>query len=212
MKISKYKNNICINFEYNPMIVEVVKRFNNRKFDLNTKEWIVPLSQVKEVLETLIPLGFTTDIETRDEYDKVMKHKLKIKRISEGNFKESEIEAIQKTNLPLFNFQKIGTGFLCATKSALLGDEPGCGKSIQALASTIINESNKNLIVCPSTLKLNWKDEILKWVPSAKIFIVTGSKKQRDEIYKKAQEETEMYFLIINYELLLRDCDELKKF
>lgn len=206
MKISKYKNSICISFEYNPMIVEIVKRFNNRRYDLNTKEWIVPMSQIKEVLETLIPLGFTTDIDARNEYDEKMKHKLKIKRITEGNFKESEIEAIQKTKLPLLNFQKIGTGFLCVTKSALLGDEPGCGKSIQTLATMEIENAKKSLIICPGSLKLSWKDEISKWFQNKKIVIIQGDKKNRIKQWKETAD-----IFVMNYELLLKDIDEIKK-
>jgi len=212
MQISKENKNLIISFDYNPSLIEVIKRFDSRKFNPDTKEWSVPFIHVKKVLETLIPLGFSARQDVRNGYDGAIKYKHKIERILAGNFKDSEKELFKKTNLPLFDFQKIGTGFLCATGSSLLGDEPGLGKSIQSIATMMINRSRKNLIVCPSTLKLNWQDEIFKWVPTAKIFVVTGSKKQRDEIYKKAQEETEMYFLIINYELLLRDCDELKKF
>jgi len=85
-----------------------------------------------------------------------------------NELKPSEQEVLKNTNLPLFNFQKIGVGFLCVAKSALLGDEPGCGKSIQTLAFTIINKLNKVLILCPATLKLNWYDEIKKWLTSCK--------------------------------------------
>ncbi len=212
MQISKKGDSLIIQFDYDPALVEIVKKFDSRKFDVKTKEWTVPIIHTKKVLETLIPLGFSARQDVRDRYDQAIKHNQKIKRILASEFNDSEKEAILKTKLPLFNFQKIGTGFLCVTKSALLGDEPGLGKSIQAIATMLINQTRKNLIICPSTLKRNWMDELKKWIPDAKIYLVEGSKKQRDEIYKKAQEETGAYYLIINYELLLRDCEELKKF
>lgn len=212
MQISKKDNNLIISFEYNPALVAIVRQFDNRKFDAKTKKWSVPDVHIKTVLETLIPLGFSARREVLDEYNKALKQKRKIKRILANEFNSAEELIFKDLNLPLFDFQKIGVGFLCVTKSALLGDEPGLGKSIQAIATMLINQSRKNLIVCPSTLKLNWRDEIFKWIPTAKIFVVTGSKKQRDEIYEKALEETEMYYVIINYELLLRDIEILKEF
>lgn len=212
MLVSREKENLIITFEYNPVIIEIVKQFDSRKYNSTNKEWIVPIVHVKKVLDTLIPLGFSAKQDVRDEYDRVMKHKEKVERILASDFADNEKEAIEKTGLPLFNFQKIGTAFLCTTKSALLADEPGLGKSIQSLAVTIINNSIKNLIVCPSTLKLNWSDEILKWIPDSIIFVVSGSKKQRNEIYEKAKKETKRFYLIINYELLLRDVNILREF
>ena len=49
----------------------------------------------------------------------------------------------------------------------LLADQPGLGKSIQFLG--IINQDpnmlqTKSLIVCPATLKLNWRNETRRWL------------------------------------------------
>jgi len=208
MQISKEKEkeNLIIQFDYNPILVEVVKRFDSRKFNTKTKEWSVPIIQVKKVLETLIPLGFSARQDVRDEYAKAIKHKRKIERILESRFKDCEEEEFKKIDLPLFDFQKIGVGFLLVTRSSLLGDEPGCGKSLQALATTIIKKAEKVLIVCPSTLKLNWLDEINKWLKGKKCTVIGGDKKIRK---KQWAEKSDFY--IMNYELLLRDIEEIKK-
>jgi len=131
MQILMKNENLIISFDYNPSLIEVIKRFDSRKFNPNTKEWTVPIIHTKKVLETLIPLGFSVHQDVNDEYNRTIKHKQKIERILASDFKESENEAFEKTNLPLFNFQKIGAGFLCVTNSALLADEPGLGKTIQ---------------------------------------------------------------------------------
>lgn len=206
MQISKNGENLIISFDYNPALIEIVKQFDSRKFNSDTREWIVPSIHVKNVLETLIPLGFSARQDVRDEYDKVVKHKQKIERILASDFKDSEKEALEKTTLPLYNFQKIGTGFLSVTKSSLLADEPGLGKTMQVLATTIIGDAKKVLVICPSTLKLSWQDEINKWLKNKKITIITGEKKNR---IKQWTEESDYH--IMNYELLLRDIEEIKK-
>ena len=47
----------------------------------------------------------------------------------------------------------------------LIGDEMGVGKTIQALAlAAIYQQSWPLLIICPSSLKYTWQDEILNWL------------------------------------------------
>ena len=206
MLIKKEKNNLILSFEYNPALIEVIKLFDNRKYISKDKVWSVPIIHIKKTLETLIPLGFSSTQEVLYEYNKFLIREKTIDRILASDFKESEKKLLNEVNLPLFPFQKIGVGFLCATKSSLLGDEPGLGKSIQALSVTRINKANKVLIICPSTLKLNWYDEILKWFPNEKVTVITGTKIQREKLW-----EYDSRYIIMNYELLLKDIETIKK-
>lgn len=62
-------------------------------------------------------------------------------------------------------FQKAGIAFAIASDATLLGDEMGLGKTIQALG--VINSVpaiNRILILCPSSLKLNWQIEARRWL------------------------------------------------
>lgn len=212
MTIDIENKKLIIIFQYNPIFIEIIKAFPDRKFIKNNKNWSVPIIHVKTVLDTLLPLNFiATDI-VQNEYIKDAKYRQKIDKIKNGELKTSELLLLTQTNLPLYDYQKIGAGFLCIVGSGLLGDAPGTGKSITSLAATLINKSKKNLIVCPSSMKRQWQDEICKWIPSCKIYLVKGSKQQREESYEKAQQETEMFFLIINYELIRIDVEKLQKF
>jgi SWI/SNF-related matrix-associated actin-dependent regulator 1 of chromatin subfamily A len=54
----------------------------------------------------------------------------------------------------------------------LLGDEMGVGKTIQALAvASIYIDDWPLLIISPKSLKLAWKEEILKWLPEMAAYI-----------------------------------------
>lgn len=207
MKIKEKNNFISISFNYDAALVAIVGGMRSRKFSSKSKEWIIPKSNVSEVVETLEPLGFEIDEKIKKLYIKEKHKKQKIQNILNFEFNKKEKEKLESLNLPLFNFQKIGTGFLCVAKSALLGDEPGLGKSIQSISCTYIKNAKKVLILCPGTLKLNWSEEIKKWFPNKKITVISGNKKERE---KKWTEEDSNY-IIINYELLIRDIKEIKK-
>lgn len=102
----------------------------------------------------------------------------------------------------LFPHQRAGVAFLSTARRALLADEPGLGKTAQAIrALKKLNESGSEslpaLIVCPNTLKKNWKREFAKWWPEARVQIIRGSAGQR-----RKQFETEADVYVINWESL----------
>ena len=68
----------------------------------------------------------------------------------------------------LYNFQKEGIKFGLERKGRiLLADEMGVGKTVQALGIALsYKEEWPILIICPSSLKFVWRDEILKWIPN----------------------------------------------
>lgn len=103
----------------------------------------------------------------------------------------------------LFPHQRAGVAFLSTAKRALLADEPGLGKTAQAIrALKALHDKGEDvfpiLVVCPNTLKKNWAREFQKWWPDSVVTqIIKGSAVQR----KKQFEEPAQVF-IINWESL----------
>lgn len=66
----------------------------------------------------------------------------------------------------LMQFQWHGVHFaLKRGGRCLIGDDMGLGKTIQAIAIARVYMSDwPLLIVCPSSLRLNWKEELLRWL------------------------------------------------
>ena len=95
----------------------------------------------------------------------------------------------------------------------ILADDMGLGKTIQLLA--VIQsylEENENpkpsIVVCPSSLSLNWKNEINKFTPEIKTLIIHGNAEERKEQIDRIKE----YNLVItSYDLLKRDIEEYKE-
>lgn len=64
---------------------------------------------------------------------------------------------------PLYRYQVDGAAWmaaqLAAGKSAILGDDPGLGKSTQTIAALCVTRMFPAIIVCPTSLKINWARE-----------------------------------------------------
>jgi len=79
----------------------------------------------------------------------------------------------------LMPFQRAGLEFIEATNgNCLVADEPGLGKTIEALAYLALHpEQRPAVIVCPASLKLNWQREAEMWLETGdRIEIVNGGK------------------------------------
>lgn len=79
----------------------------------------------------------------------------------------SKFKAPAPAGLDYLPYQKAGIEYASKKGSALFADEMGLGKTIQAIG--VVNtrpEVKKVLVICPATLKTNWKRELNKWLVS----------------------------------------------
>ena len=116
----------------------------------------------------------------------------------------SEIQAT------LFPYQKEGIEFALFRKAAIIADEMGLGKTVQAIGTALLKKQvfgfQKVLVVCPASLKSQWKKEIEKF-SNEKALIIEGFPNERAKQYQ----DNNHLFLIVNYETILRDQTAINK-
>ena len=89
----------------------------------------------------------------------------------------------------------------------ILGDEMGLGKTIQAITFISAGKGKKSLVVTPTSLIYNWKNEFVKFNPTLKVAINNGDKDTRKEMLKKSDDYD---VIITTYNLLKSDIDYYK--
>lgn len=97
-------------------------------------------------------------------------------------------EAQLRVPTTLHDYQWEGISFLYRSQSALLADEMGLGKTVQASVALALllggqSEINRALIVAPTSLTMNWMDELAVWAPSVAARHVQGSESNRKAFY-----------------------------
>ena len=86
----------------------------------------------------------------------------------------------------------------------ILGDEMGLGKTIQTIAFISSIKGEPSLIIAPSSLVFNWKQEFSKFAPALNVKLITGGIDDRSKIL----DNTEKYdVLITTYSLFKNDID-----
>ena len=149
---------------------------------------------------------------TKDDKYKDLVENIDIKEIN------AEMQMPKNLNANLREYQKIGVKWLETLDyyglGGILADDMGLGKTVQILAVICqYLESEKNakptLIVCPSSLCLNWQNEAEKFTKNVSSIVIHGSLEERQ---KQIKSIPKFNIVITSYELLKRDIEEYKKY
>lgn len=176
-------------FPYNPDDLDKVRTLDGRRFITDTpKHWRVTLSvdNVKKLQEW----GFELDSRLAGFFER--------SGITIDN--APEINEIPGLQMLLYPYQSKGVGFIEAKRGrALIADEMGLGKTAQALAWLQLHpEHRPAVIICPASLKLNWRNEVKKWMGSTPQIIVLNGKPNGERETKLKGAE----LIILNYDIL----------
>ncbi|HEX4144741.1 MAG TPA: DEAD/DEAH box helicase [Pirellulales bacterium] len=111
--------------------------------------------------------------------------------------------------LPLLPYQLDGIAFAAGAGRAILADDMGLGKTIQGVGVAELlareMEIGKVLIICPASLKSQWRGEIQRCC-DRDVQLVQGTAAER-----QAQYANHCFFTVCNYEQVLRDLLSIER-
>ena len=119
--------------------------------------------------------------------------------IKDNTVKDVVINYDKYSNRPPLEHQKEAVQKLVENKKFILADDMGLGKTTSTIIAALEANSKKVLIICPATLKINWKREIENY-SNKSIYIAEGK-----------NFSTDADFVIINYDIIKNFHDPKKK-
>lgn len=205
-KFYKLKDGTYISLEKNNSLDFLENVVDNIEIDyVNSEGSTIKLPIYRAMyLEKLFKEMNNTNIQKNEYYKKM---------ISEIEDRHIDINTKipKKLNTELRTYQKIGYKWLKTLEQykmgGILADDMGLGKTVQVLTVILSyiqenKEKAKNsIIVCPSSLTLNWYNEIQKFTPTIKTLVISG-----DYLERKRKIET-----INNYQIVITSYDSLKR-
>ena len=122
---------------------------------------------------------------------------------------DEEVKIPENLEGVLRDYQKTGYKWLKVLDryrfGGILADDMGLGKTLQVISLFQTQEKGEtSIVVCPSSLSLNWRNEINKFTPNTKVCVVRGNASEREEIIKNAKKYD---VIVTSYDLLKRDID-----
>jgi len=126
--------------------------------------------------------------------------------LAEAYPKAAKDKALAKLlKVKLYPYQAEGALFAVRAGRALIGDEMGLGKTIQAVAAAELFARHfgvqRVLVVCPTSLKHQWKNEFARF-SEREAQVIHGPRAQRQLQYRE-----DVFCKITHYETLARDAD-----
>jgi SWI/SNF-related matrix-associated actin-dependent regulator of chromatin subfamily A-like protein 1 len=138
--------------------------------------------------------------------------------ILSSNERKVEVDWEPYSHRPPMEHQKEAIVKLLANDKYILADDMGLGKTTSAVIASIESGAQKVLVICPASLKLNWKREIENYTDES-VGIVEGKKwddgkfviinydiiKNFHEIPKRGDDDFKSKFLDEGFDLVLID-------
>ena len=218
VRIRKLRTNYELRYDYLKVLTTYIKRLPKEHRDIrvdnvldvnggNRDEWVRIIREVQMgniisfLLDNSIP--FTFENLTEGELNHLRKEYLdRQKRIADAlrmkeaslTFDDSEFNHMK---IPPYDYQKQAVKFFEVNEGkAILGDQPGVGKTLPPITYAAKHKL-KTLVICPASLKLNWRKEILNFTnEKAHVYKYTPTKRSGNFNHSK----DDSLFHIINYE------------
>lgn len=145
-------------------------------------------------------MDFIIDIREKHKRKTIIEQKI-------GDSSGKYFDHLLKTEL--FPYQKDGILFAARAGRCLIADDMGLGKTVQALGTTELFKKEfgiqKVLIICPTSLKYQWKSEIEKLTGSS-VSVIEGNSLQRQKQY-----DGDSFYKIVSYNVAGIDSGSIKK-
>jgi SWI/SNF-related matrix-associated actin-dependent regulator 1 of chromatin subfamily A len=187
-QILQQGNVYVINFDYNPTILDGVRSLPGRQFDYLNKFWTVPVAHKQHVEEFACKYKF--------DMTGMKKNPFRNFNYTIPDMPELMMEIPLKRDL--FPFQRQGVAYALQRKRLIIGDQPGLGKTAQAISTILAANAFPCLVICPSSLKINWEREWAMWTTKKAIVLNDSVKRTFTYFYESGM----AHVFITNYESL----------
>lgn len=204
-----------LSFEYNPILIDLIKRIPTRRWDNSENVWVVSK-------QGLYPPGYNARwyVEAFAQWAVKKNYCSHVARRSETHDVVFEIPPMKEFVgehyiLPPYtpySYQLEGVRYALDNKRCIFGDQPGLGKTLQAICAVVkahkeamtYGESFPVLVICPAALKVNWKREFKKFAGIEACILDDSNRASWEKFWqlKRPDGEALCPVFITNYESL----------
>lgn len=180
-------------FRYHPTLLAAVKELPGRRYVHEKKYWTVPVMYSTEVEKfakrfDIEIQGAGGSVENECPFD-----------FSDISYPELEDPAIdfdfRRTPFP---FQRSGVGYILDKKKVIVGDQMGLGKTGQSIMAIAQAQSFPCLVICPATLRENWRREWTIWTNRRAVILNDDIRYRWPFMHERGMADV----FIVNYESL----------
>ncbi|XP_050420767.1 SWI/SNF-related matrix-associated actin-dependent regulator of chromatin subfamily A-like protein 1 [Adelges cooleyi] len=197
------KDRFVVHVGYHQQLIETFKTIPSKSFDPKTSEWSFLVRDHDMVMNSIKSLEPNVKIEKLPYF--ILKMCKNDNKSSETDLSKMDLSRINKEMLDnLYPFQKYGIQFgVSKNGRCIIADDMGLGKTIQAIGIAMYYTSNfPLLIVCPSSMRYTWEEEIRTRIPNIPVTSIYVLSKASEYVVDPA-------VVITSYDLMTKAKDML---
>lgn len=213
--VTETPNTYRLSFEYNKRLIDLVKRIPGKvRWDIQDKVWVIQkhsaFFSAERSAQWYVDAFAQWAVENR--------YCLNVQRRTENIDAVFDIPPMKEFQgehymlLHPYNYQLMGVRYALDHKRCIFGDQPGLGKTLQAICSVVkahkeskvYGESFPVLVICPASLKVNWQREFKKFSGINAVILDDQNRNNWHRFWemKKGDGESIASVFITNYESL----------
>lgn len=185
-----------VRFHYDSLLVRCVKRIPSAKYVADGKFWEVD-TEDESYLRLMAEWAVKARICYNVIWDKDEEPRKTFPKLDMPNLEVRHNMAVEP-----YEYQKQGIAYALEKKRCIMGDEPGLGKTAQAIGTMTASRAFPCLVICPSALKVNWQREFRKFGDINAVILNDRNQHTWQNLisYKDKNGETAGKVFIVNFE------------
>lgn len=187
-----------VTFTYHPMLVKCIRRIPSARYHADGCWWEVSCyhEQYLRIMERWARDNRLVTAVVWDRDDE--------RQPSFEPLPDPVLRVPHRLLLDPYPFQSTGIAYALEHKRCILGDEQGLGKTVEAIGVLTATGVTPALVICPASLKVNWKRELMKFGGLRGCILRDGNRRTWHRLFDLHGRDGRPYadVIITNYESL----------
>jgi len=187
-----------VSFAYHPLLVKCIKRIPSARYRADGHFWEVSIfdaGYLHKMADWAVDNRLCGSVSWQKDEEPVETYEIP---------PMPELKVPHNMTLEPYEYQRQGIAYALEKKRCIMGDEPGLGKTAQAIGTMTASQAWPVLVVCPASLKVNWQREFKKFGGVNAVILSDENRAiwQNFWLMKNLNGEPMAKVFIVNYESL----------
>ena len=187
-----------VSFAYHPLLVACIKRIPSAQYRADCRFWEVSTvdeNYLRLMADWAVRRRLCVSVQWLKDEEPVESYEVQ---------PMPKLEVPHNMTLEPYEYQKEGIAYALQKKRCIMGDEPGLGKTAQAIGTMTASGAWPALVICPASLKVNWQREFKKFGDVQAVILSDDNRLNWQQFWKIKNQKGEPLakVFITNYESL----------
>lgn len=187
-----------VSFAYHPLLVACIKRIPSAQYRADGRFWEVSTvdeNYLRLMADWAVRRRLCVSVQWLKDEEPVESYEVQ---------PMPKLEVPHNMTLEPYEYQKEGIAYALQKKRCIMGDEPGLGKTAQAIGTMTASGAWPALVICPASLKVNWQREFKKFGDVQAVILSDDNRLSWQQFWKIKNQKGEPLakVFITNYESL----------